>query len=145
MVPNFFMWIIWKKRNRSLFDDIENSSLDQLKSVLQRTLFNLSRCWGPSNCSSMFVFLASLRPTIWFLFVFIIMNSKVPFFFLINKIALLTYQEKATIWEFIMAREMSFNSSRARAHTHSKPDLKFHTCLITSPNYRILGIMNISV
>ena len=42
LIPGCLMWIVWKEQNHRSFDNSE-SSLDQLKSVFHRTLFDWSR------------------------------------------------------------------------------------------------------
>ena len=59
MVPACLMWIVWTERNRRSFEDIEKS-LVQLQALCQKTLFNWSRCWGFSDCSTILKFISSL-------------------------------------------------------------------------------------
>ena len=47
------MWIVWTERNRHSFEDTEKS-LVQLQALFQKTLFDWSRCWGFSKCSTIF-------------------------------------------------------------------------------------------
>ena len=54
------MWIFWTERNRRSFEATEKS-LVQLQALCQKTLFDWSRYWGSSNCSSIIEFLSSLR------------------------------------------------------------------------------------
>ena len=61
MVLGCLMWIVRKEWNGHLFED-NVISLDQLKSVFQHTLW--AWCWDFSDCSSVFEFLASLRPAL---------------------------------------------------------------------------------
>ena len=53
------MLIVWIERNHCLFKGMK--LLAQLEDLCQRTLFDWSRCWGFSNCSSIIEFLLSLR------------------------------------------------------------------------------------
>ena len=53
------MWIVWLERNRRSFEDNEKS-LDELKVLCQRSLFEWSRCWGFVDCSSIIEFMLSL-------------------------------------------------------------------------------------
>ena len=63
LVLGCLMWTICTKRNRRSFEDIEKS-MAQLLDLCRWTLFNWSRCWGLSDCSTIIDFLLSLR--IWF-------------------------------------------------------------------------------
>ena len=60
MVSDYLMWVVWMERNRCSFKAKEKL-LVQLQALFQRTLFDWSRCWGSSNCSSIIEFLSSLR------------------------------------------------------------------------------------
>ena len=60
LVSGCLMWNIWTKRIRCSFEDIEKS-LAQLLDLCQRTLFDWSRCWVLSDCSTVMDFLLSLR------------------------------------------------------------------------------------
>ena len=60
MILGCLMWIIWTERNWCSFEAFE-ISLVQLQALCRRTLFDCSRCWGSSNCSSIIEFLSSLR------------------------------------------------------------------------------------
>ena len=59
MVPGCLMWIVWMERNRLSFEDTEKS-LVQFQALCQKTLFDWSRCWGFSDCSTIFEFISSL-------------------------------------------------------------------------------------
>ena len=48
-------WLFWKERNSHTFEDME-SSLDQLKALFARTLFDWSWVWGFTQCSSLLEF-----------------------------------------------------------------------------------------
>ena len=50
LIPGYLMWIVWMKRNRHSFKDTENT-LEELKDLCQRSLFDWSQCWGFTNCS----------------------------------------------------------------------------------------------
>ena len=54
------MWTIWSERNRWAFED-EEKSVVQLLEFCQKTLFDWSRCWGFSDCSSLSDFISSVR------------------------------------------------------------------------------------
>ena len=60
MVPACLMWLVWKERNRHTFEDMENS-LDQLKTMFARTLFDWSQVRDFTHCSSILEFQVSLR------------------------------------------------------------------------------------
>ena len=60
LVPGCLMWTIWTERNRRTFED-EEKTVVQLLEYCQRTLFDWSRCWGYSDCSTIMDFLLSLR------------------------------------------------------------------------------------
>ena len=60
LVLGYLMWIIWTERNQCSFKD-NGKSVVQLLDLCQRTLFDWSRCWGLSNCSTLMDFLLSLR------------------------------------------------------------------------------------
>ena len=47
------------ERNRRSFEDTEKS-LVQLQALCQKTLFDWSKCWGFSDCSTILEFIASL-------------------------------------------------------------------------------------
>ena len=46
--------------NSRSFEDTEKT-LEELKVLCQRSLFEWSRCWGFTDCSSLFEFMFSLR------------------------------------------------------------------------------------
>ena len=52
------MWIVWLERNRQSFED-KGKTLDELKLLCQHSLLEWSRCWGFTDCSSLFEFLSS--------------------------------------------------------------------------------------
>ena len=54
------MWTIWFERNRRAFED-EEKTVVQLLEFCQRTLFDWSRCWGLSDCSTLTDFISSIR------------------------------------------------------------------------------------
>ena len=60
MVPACLMWLVWKECNAQTFEDIERP-IDMLKNLLARTLFEWSRIWGLTHCSSLSDFLISIR------------------------------------------------------------------------------------
>ena len=60
LVPRCFMWTIWTEWNRQSFED-EGKTVVQLLEFCQRTLFDCSRCWGLSDCSTLLDFLSSIR------------------------------------------------------------------------------------
>ena len=53
------MWLVWKEHNAQTFEDVE-SPIDKLKTLLARTLFEWSRIWGLTHCSSLSDFLISI-------------------------------------------------------------------------------------
>ena len=57
------MWTVWLERNRYSFENMEKT-LDELKVLSQRSLFEWSRCWGFTESSSLPEFLFSLRLSI---------------------------------------------------------------------------------
>ena len=59
MVPGCLMWIVWTERNWRSFENTEKS-LVQLQAFCQKTLFDWSRCWGFSECSTILEFISSL-------------------------------------------------------------------------------------
>ena len=59
LVPACLMWLVWKERNARTFEDVE-SPIDKLKTLLARTLFECSRIWGFTHCSSLSDFLISI-------------------------------------------------------------------------------------
>ena len=72
LIPGYLMWTIWTKCNRHSFQDIEKS-MAQLLDLCQQTLFDWSRCWGLSDCSTITDFLLSLRISCWFLYFFLLL------------------------------------------------------------------------
>ena len=60
LVPGCLMWTIWSEWNRQAFED-EGKTVIQLLEFCQRTLFDWSRCWGFSDCSSLADFISSIR------------------------------------------------------------------------------------
>ena len=100
MVLGCLMWNVCNGQNHHLLEDTKNS-LDQLKALCLRTHFELSRCRGSSDYSSIIEFLVSHRMAILFLYfcfhcslVFIVMNSKILLFFINKTAALVTYQKR---------------------------------------------------
>ena len=65
LIPGCLMWIVWLERNCHSFEDIEKT-LDVLKVLHQRNLFEWSRCWGFIDYSSLSEFMFSLRLVSWF-------------------------------------------------------------------------------
>ena len=59
LVPGCLLWTIWTERNRRSFED-EEKTVVQLLEHCQRTLFDWSRCWGYSDCSTLLDFLSSI-------------------------------------------------------------------------------------
>ena len=60
MVPACLMWKIWRVCNTHTFEDIERP-LDLLKSLLVGTLFEWSRIWVYTSCTSISDFLESVN------------------------------------------------------------------------------------
>ena len=66
-IPGYLMWIVWMEWNRHSFEDTEKT-LEDLKDLCQRSLFDWSRYWGFTDCSLLPEFMSSLRIASWFLF-----------------------------------------------------------------------------
>ena len=60
LVLGSLMWTIWTEQNQQSFED-EGKTMVQLLEICQRTLFDWSRCWGFSDCSSLMDFISSIR------------------------------------------------------------------------------------
>ena len=60
LVPGCLKWTIQSERNQRAFED-EGKIVVQLLEFCQRTLFDWSRCWGFSDCSSLTDFISSIR------------------------------------------------------------------------------------
>ena len=54
------MWTIWSDQNWQAFED-EEKTVVQLLEFCQRTLFDWSRCWGFSDCSTLMDFISFIR------------------------------------------------------------------------------------
>ena len=54
------MWIVWLERNRHSFENMKKT-LDELKVLCQRSLFEWFCCWGFTDSSSLSKFMFSLR------------------------------------------------------------------------------------
>ena len=54
------MWTIWSDQNWRAFED-EEKTMVQLLEFCQRTLFDWSRYWGFSDCSTLMDFISSIR------------------------------------------------------------------------------------
>ena len=54
------MWIVWLERNCRSFENMEKT-LDELKVLCQRSLFEWARSWGFTDSSSLSEFMFSLR------------------------------------------------------------------------------------
>ena len=65
LIPRCLMWIIWLEQNRRSLENMEKT-LDELKVLFQRNLFEWSHCWGFTDSSSLSEFMFSLRLTLWF-------------------------------------------------------------------------------
>ena len=63
LIPGCIMWTVWLERNRYSFENMEKT-LDELKVLSQRSLFEWSRCSGFTESSSLLEFLFSLRLSI---------------------------------------------------------------------------------
>ena len=59
MVPACLMWLTWKERNAQTFEDTERT-VDLLKSLLTRTLFEWNRIWSFTHCTSLLDFINSV-------------------------------------------------------------------------------------
>ena len=64
MVPGCLMWIVWMERNRRSFEDTEKSLVLSVRAsrivLLSWNLFDWSKCWGFSDCSTILEFISSL-------------------------------------------------------------------------------------
>ena len=65
MVPAYLMWLTWKEHNAQTFEDIERT-VDLLKSLLTRTLFEWSCIWSFTHCTALSNFLNSVSFSHWF-------------------------------------------------------------------------------
>ena len=54
------MWIVWLEQNRRSLENTEKM-LEELNVLCQHNLFDWSRCWGFTDCSSLSKFMFSLR------------------------------------------------------------------------------------
>ena len=70
LVPACLMWTIWTEWNCRSFED-EEKMVVQLLEHCQRTLFDWSRCWGYSDCSTLLDFLSSISINQWLLLFFV--------------------------------------------------------------------------
>ena len=52
LILGCLMWTIWLECNRCFFEDSEKT-LVELKDLCQHRLFDWSRCWGFTDCSSL--------------------------------------------------------------------------------------------
>ena len=52
LIPGCLMWIVWLERNRRSFEDTKKT-LKELKVLCQHSLFEWSRYWGFTFCSSL--------------------------------------------------------------------------------------------
>ena len=61
MVPGCLMWIVWMERNRRSFEDTEKSLVLSVGAsriiLLSWNLFDWSKCWGFSDCSTILEFI----------------------------------------------------------------------------------------
>ena len=71
LILGCLMWIVWLERNRCSFENLEKT-VDELKVLCQRSLFEWSRCWGFTNSSSLSKFMFSLRLSFWFSLSFVL-------------------------------------------------------------------------
>ena len=62
LIPGYLMWIVWLKQNHRTFENMEKT-LDELKVLCQRSLFEWSRCCGFTDSLSLSEFMFSLRLT----------------------------------------------------------------------------------
>ena len=60
LISGCLMWIVWLERNRRSFENMKKT-LDELKVLCQRNLFEWSCCWGFTDSSSLSKFMFSLR------------------------------------------------------------------------------------
>ena len=60
LILGCLMWIVWLEPNHSSFENMEKT-LDELKVLCQRSLFEWARCWGFIDSSSLSEFMFSLK------------------------------------------------------------------------------------
>ena len=115
LIPRCLMWIVWLEGNRRSFENMEKT-LDELKILCQRNLFEWARCWGFTDFSSLPEFMFSLSLSLWvpvllfccLVFLFIVVHHhelRVLFIFLIYFISLITYQKKV---EYLLNQRKSY-------------------------------------
>ena len=124
------------------FEDIEKS-MAQLLDLCQRTLFDWSRCWGLSDCSTIIDFLLSLRMRFWFLYFFLLLccslfttvNFVYLLLFSINNITFLPIKKKKEayvkfLWIWYTSKDVAICASiYNKALELSKRHLVHTTCL----------------
>lgn len=59
LVPLCWIWIVWRKRNRHTFEDLESSKSQTLE-FFATSLFDWLHAWGFTTSSSVVTFIASL-------------------------------------------------------------------------------------
>jgi hypothetical protein len=59
LIPACLMWTIWKERNHRTFEDVSKTDNQMLEGFIQ-TLFDWSKTWGFSSCTSISEFTSSL-------------------------------------------------------------------------------------
>ena len=87
LVPGCLMWTIWTEWNWRYFED-EGKTVVQLLEFCQRTLFDWFRCWGFSDCSTLWIFFRLLEQTRGYFCLF------VPFFPLLIQIFIYCFSNR---------------------------------------------------
>ena len=99
MVPTWLMWLTWKERHARTFEDTKRT-VDPLKSLLTKTLFEWSHIWGFTCTSSLLYFINYVSFSLWYICIcFFAMSllSLTHCTFPINKFLLDIYFENLTI------------------------------------------------
>ena len=65
MVPACLMWLTWKEHNAQTFED-NKRTVDLLKSLQTRTLFEWPHIWGFTHCTSLLKFINSVSFSLWY-------------------------------------------------------------------------------
>ena len=111
------MWIVWLERNCRSFENKEKT-LDELKVLCQRSLFEWSRCWGFIDSSSLSELMFSLRLSFWspsllfcclfYLFLVVHHHEQLVlvffFFFTLIIVLVLPIKKKKDVWFGVYGR-----------------------------------------